>query len=50
MMTFVNVTIAQWHLRPPSVLVDAVGGSVFTDRIEQSFEQRVRRMMWKVLL
>jgi hypothetical protein len=50
MMTFVNVTIDQWEgfLRPAPL--DGVGGWVFTQPIEHTFENIVILMMREVLL
>jgi hypothetical protein len=50
MMTFVNVTIDQWEdsLRPSPL--DGVGGRVFTQRIEHTFENIEILMVQEVLL
>jgi hypothetical protein len=50
MMTFVNVTIDQWEILARVDPLDGVGGRVFTQRIEHTFENIVILMMLEVLL
>jgi hypothetical protein len=50
MMTFVNVTIVHWKRFVRLGPLDGVGGSVFTQDIEHTFEHRVNQMMQEVLL
>jgi hypothetical protein len=50
MMTFVNVTIDQWEHSCGCCPLDGVGGWVFTQDIEHTFENRVILMMQEVLL
>lgn len=50
MMTFVNVTIKQWHGWPSSIRLTVVGGQVFTRDIEHTFENRAKLVMQEVLL
>jgi hypothetical protein len=50
LMTFVNVTISQWHSRWGLARLTLVGGRVFTRRIEHIFENRMILVMQEVLL
>jgi hypothetical protein len=50
MMTFVNVTIDQWHFDCPLDRLTLVGGRVFTRGIEHIFEQGMFLVMREVLL
>lgn len=50
MMTFVNVTIAQWQSWPEFDRLTVVGGQVFTRGIEHTFENRAKLVMQEVLL
>jgi hypothetical protein len=49
-MTFVNVTISQWHSSGIPIRLTVVGGRVFTRRIEHTFENRMILVMREVLL
>jgi hypothetical protein len=52
LMTFVNVTISQWHSSsgPLRLRLTLVGGRVFTRHIEHTFENRMILVMQEVLL
>jgi hypothetical protein len=50
MVTFVNVINCQWRELGRLCALDAVGGWVFTRRIEHTFEKPVSRTMQEVLL
>jgi hypothetical protein len=50
LMTFVNVTISQWHSSCGPLRLTLVGGQVFTRHIEHTFENRMILVMQEVLL